>query len=250
MGLIQTGGDNSTGSATTLFYNNFGDFPATGAVNYLYVAKSTAKLYEWDADTLAYVEFVGGSVTTPTLIIETNTTTPTGVLANAAAFTAAASVGLPNFNLVSFEIVGTTVKIEVYGMPNVAANLFDGNTEIVSYRDLIGQVVLVGIESFKNSSIVRFSLPSLQYIRLSGFEGCSSLGSIIISNLWKLGASAFKDCTVLDTLIIPNAVSYENDDANIFNGTGLSLLTVGTSGAAVVAIETANSITANITVNV
>lgn len=190
----------------------------------------------------------GNTSFTPNLLIYTNTLTPTGVLANEAAFRAALvaqgpgdnndSVTINGFRII--EATGTAdvglIEVSVSRLNVIPARMFSANTEITGFVALGGSLLSAGSE-----------------IRESAFKGATALRFFSIGDFGyssNVGDSAFWGCTNLSSIYLP-AWNASSSNATLFtNCPSLSSLTVLNTGTAVTFIEGANSFTANILANV
>lgn len=92
-------------------------------------------------------------------------------------------------------------------LTNIGWYTFQGCSSLASI-ELPSGVSVVGQEVFEGcSGLVTVHLSSCEYIHQSAFEGCTSLGEVVMSDSLKsVGYNAFKDCTSLRSVEFPASV--------------------------------------------
>lgn len=168
----------------------------------------------------------------PNLIIYINTATPTGVLANKAAFEAAlvsdnASVSVKSFDI-AISSLGYIINISVINIIKIPDALFQGNTEIIGLIDFCS-ILEIGINSFESSTLFFFRSLSVLVIDSAAFANTAALQTVQLFTYLGVG-----------------------DPGDIFNGCNSSFndLTVLKESSSTTAVQTANSFVANILANV
>ncbi len=160
------------------------------------------------------------------LIIELNTTSPSGCLADVTVFSSALLSDNPDLVINSYIIDGRFVKINCRGLDYLSASLFSGNTEIVSIKDFSG-IRHIFASCFQDASLVNANFIFVERILDSAFKNCTSLDKVYFPKLQviqdsfvfkntairfltfpeliSIGFGAFEDCNSLENVILPSA---------------------------------------------
>ncbi|MDE7082445.1 MAG: leucine-rich repeat domain-containing protein [Clostridia bacterium] len=131
----------------------------------------------------------------------------------------------------SFTLDNYDLKILDANTNTVTVTGYEGDGKNITIPATIGEYTVVRIsgDAFKNSEItsVKFNSPSL-YIESSAFEGCKSLKTVSSSGEITVTGYAFKDCTRLESITLPNSILFTNSLANC---TKVSYLEFGKTSA-------------------
>ena len=114
---------------------------------------------------------------------------------------------LPTYGLpfTSVEIQGRSVYLRGGKGIEVASNLFNGDTTLLSVSD--GAYCITSAESsafFGCSNLITVSMPSLQTAGDLCFRGCTSITSFYLLSLQNAGGECFRDCTSMTSFYLPS----------------------------------------------
>jgi hypothetical protein len=157
------------------------------------------------------------------LFIGVNTLTPTGILADKAAFIAAFDpITNPNLNVINFDLSNGVIRIEVYGLDNFGDAFLANNTEVTSFKcdfdvttgdefllsciyittlSFLGNIT--GNSSLFSSLSLLTSVSFLGNVNVTGtfLRDCTSLTSVFFYGELTTGVGFLQDCTALTKLV-------------------------------------------------
>jgi hypothetical protein len=181
--------------------------------------------------------------TTPSynLFIGVNTNTPTGILADKAAFEVWFAPINPNLNIVHFDLSFDVIRIEAYGIDDFGDLFLTGNTEVTSFQC-----------DFDVNAQTRFlaactALTSINFIGnvttgLRLLNGCTALESITFLGNIDAGDDFLSNCTALASATFLGTLSTGN--SFLVGCTSLTKLAAIERNASILQAETTLGITA------
>lgn len=139
------------------------------------------------------------STATPTTIVFTSYPIPTGPTElNFASIATGAFKDNTDIQTVTWPANVTTIP----------ASVFEGCTSLASITG-IEDVTTIGASAFKGAAFIDFELPAgIAAIADNTFEGCASLTKLTIKHdatVVTLGTDALKDCSSLESIVVPAA---------------------------------------------
>ena len=124
-------------------------------------------------------------------------------------------------------------NVVMSGVTSIGQKAFEGCSSLVTVGDVEGistigdyafkdtaidgkvnlsATKVIGVAAFSNTKLVVVSIPNLESLGKSAFEGCSSLESINLgSTLKKITEKVFKACSSLNTAVFPSTVKIESE---------------------------------------
>ena len=105
---------------------------------------------------------------------------------------------------------------------NAVITAYCGSSSVLVLPEMVDEYLVAGIEEYTfygNPKITSIKLPdSLEFISTSAFEGCTKLMLVWTegTNLSWIGDNAFRDCTALQQVILPDSVTTMGTD--VFSG--------------------------------